>query len=443
MLQVFVPENFFPERSYILDVLLGEFLGLEFQVFIAPEKEYRIVCENGNELIIRDDFFGSIKEETYLNKENLPNKIKILGQSPIYDRSLPIIFGEDYLSITQNSINCGADFFASSFFLLTRWEEYVCPQIKGSYEEANRFVLSSRLYKRPLVNEYVECLWEMLKYLKIQQERKSRNFSIKLSHNVLHLERWRSFSRVFTNVAKDIFSHRNWQYAFKDLVSFTNVKCKGKLDPFNNFDDIMQISEKWGVKSQFNLMAKRKASFDCSYEIKDNETMRLVDKIKSRGHDVGLLGSYLSYNQVAQSTEEKTFFDKTFQFEVAKISPLGFRFENPTTWQIASDLKYKEISSAALSSCWGFQSGVCYSFSVFNILSRKKLSLKESPLIIHDQGLEGGIPGLTVSKVIEKIERLKNLVRRYDGDLVVNWQNAHFKTPQWENYQSAYESLFV
>lgn len=437
MLQVFIPEKFFSERSYALDVLLGEFLGLEFQVFIAPQQEYRIVCENGNELIIRDDFFAKIKGNDYLSTENLPRRTKVLGQSPIYDRSLPIIFGEDYLSITQSTINCGADIFASSFFLLTRWEESVLPKC----EKVNSFIISSDLYKRPIVNEYVECLWKMLSYLGIQQERKKRNFNFKLLHNVLHLKRWRSASELVSSLFRDLFSYKSWNYVFKDILSYSNVQFRKRTDPFDSFEDIMSMSEKWGVTSQFNFMMQKKVSLDCSYDLKNAQD--IANKIKNRGHKIGVLGSHPSYNQSLLLKEEKNIFEQNLSLEAERISLPGLQFENPTTWQLASDLGYKEISSAALPNLWGFSSGTCYSYSVFNIHTRKKLNLKESPLIIHDQYLENNLSLLTVSKTIERIERLKNLVRQYSGDLVVSWQNNHFKMPAWEAYQSAYESVFI
>ncbi|NCF70576.1 MAG: hypothetical protein GWP59_02620 [Chlamydiales bacterium] len=437
MLQVFVPEKFFSERSYILDILLEEFLGLEFQVFIAPQQEYRIVCENGNELIIRDDFFAKIKGNDYLSAENLPIRTKILGQSPIYDRSLPIIFGEDYLSITQNTINCGADIFASSFFLLTRWEESVLP----AHEKSNSFIISSDLYKRPVVNEYVECLWKMLSYLGVQQERKKKSFNFKLLHNVLHLKRWRSPSQLMYSVCKDLFSYKSWNYAFKDILSYSNVQLRKKADPFDSFEDIMSMSEKWGVTSQFNFMMQKKVGRDCSYDL--GHAQDIANKISNRGHSVGVLGTYPSYNQSLLLKEEKNIFEQQFSLKAERISLPDLQFENPTTWQLASDLGYKEISSAALPNLWGFSSGTCYSYSAFNIHTRKKLNLKESPLIIHDQYLEANLSFITVSKAIERIERLKNLVRQYSGDLVISWQNSHFKIPAWEAYQSAYESVFI
>ncbi len=79
----------------------------------------------------------------------------------IVEKDIPIIYGTDKLEITeqnQNIITCGIDIFASSFFMLTRWEEYV----NKNRDRHNRFpAIESLAFKndflsRPVVNEYVE-----------------------------------------------------------------------------------------------------------------------------------------------------------------------------------------------------------------------------------------------------------------------------------------------
>jgi len=40
-----IPNNNLKERSYIIDILFGEFLGLDYEIKIG-EKDYEIVLEN-------------------------------------------------------------------------------------------------------------------------------------------------------------------------------------------------------------------------------------------------------------------------------------------------------------------------------------------------------------------------------------------------------------
>ena len=46
------------------------------------------------------------------------------------------------------------------------------------------FAFKNKFYDTPVVNEYVEILWNMLAYLDCKQERKKRNFNVILTHDV-------------------------------------------------------------------------------------------------------------------------------------------------------------------------------------------------------------------------------------------------------------------
>lgn len=97
MIKITIPKNNIAERKYILDIIFDEFLGLKIEVIEDGNcQDWIIELENQKSLTIKDTFFNKYpKDLEYLKLENIPNKIEEL------------------------------DIFAASFFMLTRWEEYV------------------------------------------------------------------------------------------------------------------------------------------------------------------------------------------------------------------------------------------------------------------------------------------------------------------------------
>ena len=68
---------------------------------------------------------------------------------------IPGLYGENKMIFEEDYIYCGLDIFASSFFMLTRWEELFLPRDRfGRCDESEMFVVKHRLYTRPIVNEY-------------------------------------------------------------------------------------------------------------------------------------------------------------------------------------------------------------------------------------------------------------------------------------------------
>ena len=126
MIKITIPNNFLPERRYIIDILFSEFLGLEYEIIPRNTKEYEIILENDKKLIIKDSFFSNFEDGLdYLDRKNISEKIKFLKNQFIIEKNIPVIYGDDEFRIQENEIICGIDIFASSFFMLTRWEEYV------------------------------------------------------------------------------------------------------------------------------------------------------------------------------------------------------------------------------------------------------------------------------------------------------------------------------
>ncbi len=154
MLKIKISDNNLKEREYILDIIFNEFLGLEYSLNIGSNN-YELTLPNKKILTIKDTFFNKYpKDLEYLKLENIPNKIEEL------------------------------DIFAASFFMLTRWEEYV----NKNRDIHNRFSATESLaYKqdfldRPIVNEYVEELKSMLLELDSSLVFKKREYQLFLTH---------------------------------------------------------------------------------------------------------------------------------------------------------------------------------------------------------------------------------------------------------------------
>jgi len=88
----------------------------------------------------------------------------------------------------------------------------------------------------------------------------------------------------------------------------------------------------------------------------------------------------------------------------------------------------------------GFRCGVCYEYSVFNILTREQLKLKEKPLIIMEESVIRR-ENLSAIEMQEIILDLINKVKKYRGKFVFLWHNSSFNTEFWNRYKRVYENV--
>jgi len=410
-----IPNNNIPERKYILDVVFIEFLGLDYQLEIISN-DYEIILSNNKRLIIKDKFFNNYPNDLeYLKKENIPKSIKEL------------------------------DIFAACFFMLTRWEEYV----NKTRDLHNRFpAYASLAYKagflsRPIVNEYVEELKKKLLELDESLVFKKREFKITLTHDVdAPLLHYNCIKHIKASIL-DILQRKNIKLFYERNIDYILTKLKLKNDAYDTFDYLMDVSEKIGVKSYFFFMGKGITGYDNMYSSSHPFIINLIQKIKNRGHSIGIHPTYDAYNNAIQFKKEKEELEKNLQTKIEFGREHYLRFDVPTTWQIWEDNKMKWDSTLSYADKEGFRCGVCYEYSVFNILTRKKLQLKEKPLLVMEGTFSTYQEKIVPEEMERKIMYLLEEVRKYNGEFVFLWHNSSFRTDEWKNFAKIYEKVLV
>jgi len=392
MINITIPNNNINERKYILDILFDEFLGLGYNLEIGS-KDYEINLENGKKLIVKDRFFNKYpKDLEYLKLENIPKKIEEL------------------------------DIFSASFFMLTRWEEYV----NKNRDSHNRFPATESLafkegfLDRPIVNEYVEQLKQMLLELDSSLKFKEQKKELLLTHDVDVPLLYPNLFSGYRDILGDIVKRKKFKLAFNKILTKYLVLTKQTKDPYDTFDELMDLSENLGIKSYFFFMAKGDTIYDNFYKSSDKFIQKLIKKIKDRGHYIGIHPTYNAYNSNIQFKKEKKELEVNLQTDIKFGREHYLRFEVPTTWQIWEDNSMEWDSSCGYADRVGFRCGTGDTFSVFNILTREKLKLKERPLIVMDCSLfDYSHYGYSEAK--EKIDEM----RERSNQFTMLWHNSY------------------
>jgi len=439
-----IPNQFVAERSYIINVLFNEFLGIPYKLKVTDNsKNYSIILNSEKKIIFRDSFFSKFaKGSCYLKKENMPNDVRFVTNKFCLETDIPVIFGDESMVIKSKQIECGIDIFASSFFMLSRWEEY----INKNRDQYNRFPAKESLackynfIERPIVNEYVEMLWAMLKSLGYKGKRKLRKYQITITHDVDIPVRWRGLFFSIIIMGGDIIKRKSIKLAIKNLKNYFISKIDYRKDPFYNFDFFMDLSEKIGVKSHFFFMSGggdfKEENF---YKINTPFIRKLISHIESRGHLLGFHPSYYTYNNMEIWRNEYEELLKNSNSEIKSGRQHFLRFEVPTTWQIWEDNKMDWDSSVYYLEKPGFRCGTCYEYSVFNILSRKKLKLKERPLIAMESSFFHD--DISPSEIEKRMDKLVKTTQKYQGNFVFLWHNSSFNTHKWQPIQYIYKEI--
>ncbi len=449
MIQVVLPNNCKAERQYAVSILLEEWLGLPVEIhFEETFFSAEIKLENGNRLLLEDHFFHHFSdgEGNYLRRENLPKApvFLIKMNNPFLpENDLPLVFGSQKMEISNREITCGADLFASAFFMLTRWEEYVCPDrdIHQRFPAKASIAYRYGFLHRPVVNEYGEMLWNMLIYLGIRQQRKQLQFESIITHDVDYPLLWNTPWSPVKKFSGSLLKRRNLKeglYYWKNY--FQTLRGKAN-DPFDTFDYLMSQAEANKCKAHFFFLCGGKHRFDNPFSFPLPFVRDLIKEVSARGHYIGVHPSYDSYNQPELFRTELQRMENLCGHRITTGRQHFLRFEAPRTWEIWEENQMDWSSTVYYAESAGFRCGTCIPFSVFNFLTRQPYKLKELPLTLME-GTYINYQKLSPDKMWEAMENTVKTVKKYRGCFVLLWHNSMINLPEWKPYKKVYERFF-
>ena len=438
-MKILIPNIAVPEVEYTFHCLMKEFLGLEYELEISSTTKDFIIKIGSKKLVIRNHFFKKDNPQVLYHPQNLPLKVSS-DQLTIEDKRYPIqsIFGKAAWTETEEGIILESDIIASTFFMLTRWEE----TLEGERDMHNRFLGKNSLayqndfLEQPVVNQYVEILWAFLQKNKITRARKKRNFKIVPTHDVDIPFLFPNFIYGLRTVGRYLVSPTY----FLDGINYLWSYLKGK-DPYDTHDIFLNGAEKLGVKAHFFFMSGCNNRFDPRDQLSHPKVKSLIEKIKKRGHKIGFHPSYKSYNDVTIFSQEKKRLEEIANQKVETGRQHYLRFENPITWNLWENENMKWDSTMSYADEIGFRNGVCYPFPVFDIFARKRLNLIERPLILME-GTLGLYMDISLDEAKSRVGELMNQVKKYEGEFVFLWHNSSLNLRQYSKYNSILTGIY-
>jgi hypothetical protein len=449
MLMVTHPPGYTAEREYALRLVLGELLSLSYTSVVVPGDSVTISVPgdtSGRRVRVTDGLFRTAPA-AWLTAASLPTSpvpwIRVpdfLSGERAYAEEVPVLYGPQgraaALRRQDHEIVMDLDVFGGSFFSATRYEEIVL----SATDRHGRFPATASLAYRegfldlPVVNMYAELLWACLRWLWPTLERPRRTYKVVVTHDV---DRpfcvvGRPARRVIRDIGADV---KRGDFALAWSRTRSAVMTRSRAAPsdpcYATFDFLMDQSERLNCTSAFFFIAGDPSHpLDPSYSIEDAAIRRLIARIASRGHEIGLharYDSYLSPQPIREDFErlQHVAAEAGVQQDAWGGRQHYLRWRNPDTWQAWEDASLQYDSTVGFADHVGFRGGVCCEYPVFNLRRGTPLALRERPLVAMDATLCGYM-GLGVDRAIECVRELAATCRSYSGELCILAHNDRF-----------------
>jgi hypothetical protein len=445
-LEVEAPGRYEPERRYILDVMLGERLGLDWRLQLRERPDVRIAVEGDPaRCVLVPDLLFATPQSDWLSRAALP------ARPLAWREHLPVLYGADAPALLipgPDGVELTVDVFGGAFFMLSRYEELVVParDRHSRFAAASSIALAEGFLGLPVVDAYVELLWSALQRLSPRLERRPAHFGIALSHDVDRplASVGRSAPELARQLGADALVRRDAGLAARRVRSWVGLpRGDHRFDPYNTFDFLMDVSERHATAGAFYFLATQEmTALDGLYTLEQPWIESLMRRIHERGHEIGLHASFDSHLDPHRTKAEFLRLRRAAERQGVTQERWGgrqhyLRWENPVTWSNweAAGLDYD--STLGYADEIGFRAGTSYEFSPFHLLERRPLRLRERPLQVMD-GTLFEYMALSPDRAFERVMAVARECRRYGGTLSLLWHNSSLPTARQKRW---YEEL--
>lgn len=423
-----------PQILNWMSTTLGSFFGIHLQIVYKDTNLYLI--SHNSELIVFDNinpfFYRCGKTDMGCREWNPIDEgfENILGGS-IFSPGLSM---DKIFSFTEDIIYCHYDVLGLMFWCFNRLEEVGNPK----RDEHDRFSFyESHAYKYnyieyPIVDQWLDILKQAIKKNNPSIIFRKNDYKVVLTHDVDRPARYyfKELKGFIKASIGDFVKTRSIKNLIKSLSRFTNNDIPDS-DPYNTFDWLMTVSEQKNLVSQFYFISGGNSKYDADYDINSQEIKSLIEKIKSRNHEIGLHPSYESYLNKDMISKEFSSLSSVVDISNYRIGGRMhyLRFKYPDTLINLEQVGIKYDSTLGYAEHIGFRCGTSHSYFPFDPLKDRMINILIYPLIVMD-GTLSTYMGLDFNSIetYERVAKISKACEIYGGNFVLLWHNSELIT---------------
>ncbi|WP_127023870.1 polysaccharide deacetylase family protein [Flagellimonas beolgyonensis] len=328
------------------------------------------------------------------------------------------------------------DIFSASFFLLSRYEEYL-PHVKdsvGRFPVKESLAYQHKFLEMPVVDLWAFKLLAALKERFPNIRRKDRTYSCTSIINVTtsHAYAMRGFIRTLGGMFLDL-----GKLKFGQVVQRFSVLLGIKKDPYDNFFELVDIHKKYPIKTMFFFQFAKHSAHDKNISINNNKFRYLIKSIADYSM-VSLSTSFLSSTNKEVLKEEKRQLGNLINRPI-NYSRLRYNRVNvPAAYRNLVETEFTDDFSMGYTHEIGFRAGTCTPFHFYDINMEVRQPLKVHPFAMHDYAL---VNYRKKDEVFEKMDRVYRSVKQVNGNFVMVFSNELLGGKQHLDWMDLYQSF--
>ncbi len=413
-------ENISNRKIWIFDHILKNILGIDYH-FCYDKDTFN--QHNAEKFTYG---FEAIADELFLPQHAFINEVQIIELeikvADYQNYKVPFPVKSDFLPF---------DIFSASFYLLSRYEEYV----NKNFDEHRRFEAEESLaYQLNFLDKPVIDIWAFALLKKLQEK----------FPQIAHKKRQFKF---IPTIDIDRPYYLKTEKALRKILKIGKNILMGRLsilltDPFDTYDYMKELHQKHQLKPIFFFLVNDKHLFDGAPSVDNEEDLyyKLIKKL-SANYQTGLHPSYGSNTQIKMLEEEKLKLENVLIEKVLSSRQHYLKLTLPDTYKNLLSINILNDYSMGYASQIGFRAATCTAFTWYDLENEAITNLKIHPFMVMDQTLRKYLQ-LNLEESVVEISKLIQEVKKVNGTFTSLWHNESLSNfGEWRNWRTVYEEM--
>ncbi len=418
-----------PRVEYILDFIGKEIIGEPFRIVTDSEsfRQYKGAKINYSKERIDDTEFRIQNSELLFEKE-------------VREQTIECFETNGFKAFFKTEGDFHFDIFAASFYLLSRYEEYIPHQKDryGRYAHENSLAFKENFLHLPLINIWIENFKESLhaKFHGLITHHSSfifiPTYDIDEAYAYKHKQWWRTLGGMTKSIVNGQLSR---------VSERKNVLLGNKKDPYDAFEWMDKLNQQFDLKPiYFFLMAKKTAGHDKNI-LPSKKAMQELILHHSDLYSIGIHPSWQSGDDVEKLKVEILNLGHISGKQIHSSRQHYIRFSLPDTYRHLIDSGIESDFSMGYGSINGFRASVAISFYWYDLEKEEQTKLLLYPFCFMEAN-SFYEQKFSAKQAFEELKHYNSIVRSVNGTLITIWHNSFFGTSKlFEGWKEVYEQF--
>ncbi|EGV44158.1 hypothetical protein BZARG_892 [Bizionia argentinensis JUB59] len=391
-----------------------------------------------------EDFISHNSLKMSYTKQPLGNELFVKSNDLMFEQGLSDVeiqvhdWEETKCFFATNEKSCiPYDLFAATFYMLSRYEEYL-PHVKDEY---GRFTaVESLAFNHSFLHQPVVDIWAY-KFKKILETKypdfifPKRSYAIK---NIIDVPsayefKLKGLMRTFGGALKDLSG-----FKFHKLYIRSMVLLGLKHDPDDTFKYIINRQKQYKTKFQFFFLLGDYSTYDKGINAQRKELISLIKQVADYC-SVGLKASYFALDNIKILKKEKKRMESILNTSLLASRHSFSKLNIPKSYRNLVEIEILEDYTMGYVNQVGFRAGTCTPFFFYDLDFEIQTPLKITAYHVLDYTL---LRHQSLLDKKEALQRVINQVKMVDGEFVSVFHNYTFSDKErWSGYKELFNMI--